>query len=129
MDFKDKEVFFELEEQAIDGDLNYDDFPPAEYKYFSKLSKLGYKNRHDGWNKEKCEEKQKEIKQQYMIEKEHAERFFNMSCRMQENIRKGEEMICQVNKAATQEDKLKYALLAIEFMTSQKGYAKRNEST
>ncbi len=63
--FNDEKVFFELEEQAIDGQLDYDDYPPEEYRYFSKLSKLGYKNRHNGWSKELCEQKQEEYRKEY----------------------------------------------------------------
>ena len=37
IDFTDMTVFEKLEDEAIDGVLNYDDFPPEEYKYFSKL--------------------------------------------------------------------------------------------
>lgn len=118
--------FAKFEDMAIDGRLSYDNFPADEYKYFSKLSKLGYKNRHDGWSKEICEEKQKEYRDEYYSDKEHRERFFRMACIMQENIRKGEIMISQVNKADNQEDKLKYALQALELMICQEGFTKRN---
>lgn len=118
--------FTKFEDMAIDGRLLYDNFPSDEYKYFSKLSKLGYKNRHDGWSKEICEEKQKEYRDEYYSDKEHRERFFRMACTMQENIRKGEIMISEVNKADNQEDKLKYALQALELMTCQEGFTKRN---
>ena len=59
IDFSDDSVFLELEDRAIDGVLDYEDFPPEEYKYFSKLAKLGYLNRHKGWSAEICEEKQR----------------------------------------------------------------------
>ena len=59
-----KQDFAKLEDDAIDGRLNYDNFPPAEYKYFSKLAKLGYNNRHKGWTAETCELKQEEYRKQ-----------------------------------------------------------------
>ena len=126
IDFNNEHIFYQLEEDAIDGSLIYDDFPPCEYKYFSKLSKLGYNNRHKGWSVEICEEKKGELKRQYLSDKEKFDRFFQMSCKMQSNIRKGEALICKVNKANTKEEKLKYALMAIELMMCQDGYAKRN---
>lgn len=46
--FNDSQEFARLEDKAIDGQLDYNDFPPAEYKYFSKLARLGYNNRHKG---------------------------------------------------------------------------------
>lgn len=128
IDFKDKDIFAQLEEDAIDNRLSYDDFPPCEYKYFSKLSKLGYKNRHNGWSKEICEEMQEEYRNQYYSEKEHNQRFFRMACKMQSNIHKGEMMICKIGKSKSDDEKLKYALQAIELMICQDGFAKRNGS-
>lgn len=63
--FDDPELFAQLEDQAIDGQLDYNNFPPEEYRYFSKLSKLGYCNRHKGWSKEICELKQEEYRKEY----------------------------------------------------------------
>lgn len=33
-DFSNPQVFAQLEDKAIDGQLDYSDFPPPEYKYF-----------------------------------------------------------------------------------------------
>ena len=60
IDFTDMTVFEKLEDEAIDGVLNYDNFPPEEYKYFSKLAKLGYNNRHKGLDVDICLKKQEE---------------------------------------------------------------------
>lgn len=46
-----QEEFARYEDMAIDGRLIYDEYPAEEYKYFSQLSRLGYKNRHEGWQK------------------------------------------------------------------------------
>ena len=40
-DFKNPQVFTQLEDKAIDGQLDYSDFPSPEYKYFSRLSRVG----------------------------------------------------------------------------------------
>lgn len=53
-DFKNLQVFEQLEDKAIDGQLDYSNFPSAEYKYFSKLAKLGYNNRNKGWDIKIC---------------------------------------------------------------------------
>lgn len=126
IDFKNEQVFHQLEEDAIAGSLLYDDFPPCEYKYFSKLSKLGFHNRHKGWSAEICLAKQEDYKKQYKSEKENFERFFNMACRMQESIRKGEELISRVYKAKSVEEKLKLSLEALERLTGEDGFAERN---
>lgn len=69
IDFTDLSVFEKLEDEAIDGVLNYDDFPPEEYKYFSKLAKLGYCNRNKGWDIDICLKKQEEYRTDYSEEK------------------------------------------------------------
>lgn len=115
-----------LEDKAIDGQLDYDNFPAQEYRYFSRLAKLGYKNRHDGWSKEICEQKQREFRMEYLGERERENRFFKISCKLQENIRRGETTIWKIFKSETNEDKLKYALQAIELMTNETGLAKQN---
>lgn len=125
-DFKNETVFTDLEEAAIDGGLIYDDYPPCEYKYFSKLSKLGYLNRHKGWSAEICEAKQAEFKKQYVSEREDFDRFFNAACTMQENIRRGGMTVISINKAKNAEDKLRYALNALELILCEEGFAKRN---
>lgn len=124
--FNDPDVFAQLEENAIDGTLIYDSFPPEEYKYFSNLSKLGYNNRHKGWSAEICQEKQAEYKSEYQSELSHRNRFYMLSCKQQENIRQSEMLISRLNKEQSQEKKLKLALKAIALMTGDSGIVKRN---
>lgn len=78
-DFKrmSQEEFTRYEDMAIDGRLIYDEYHAEEYKYFSQLSRLGYKNRHEGWSKEICEDKQAEYKREYLHSKERNGRFFS----------------------------------------------------
>lgn len=64
-DFSNPQVFEQLEDKAIDGQLDYTDYPPAEYKYFSKLAKLGYNNRHKGWDMITCLKLQQELQSEY----------------------------------------------------------------
>lgn len=94
-DFKrmSQEEFARYEDMAIDGRLIYDEYPAEEYKYFSQLSRLGYKNRHEGWSKEICEDKQAEYKREYLHSKERNGRFFRQACIMQENIRRGQTTV------------------------------------
>jgi len=123
--FNDPAEFERLENDAIDGALIYDDFPPEEYKYFSKLAKLGYMNRHKGWSIEICEAKQEEFKKQYYKEKSHNNRFTELSHQVQQNILAGSESIRKIYKAETEEEILKNALQAIEAMTGENGFYDR----
>lgn len=127
-DFKrmSQEEFARYEDMAIDGRLIYDEYPAEEYKYFSQLSKLGYKNRHEGWSKEICEDKQAEYKREYLHSKERNGRFFRQACIMQENIRRGQTTVWKINKTQDREEKLTYALQALELILCDEGLAKHN---
>lgn len=121
-----QEEFARYEDMAIDGRLIYDEYPAEEYKYFSQLSRLGYKNRHEGWSKEICEDKQAEYKREYLHSKERNGRFFRQACIMQENIRRGQTTVWKINKTQDREEKLKYALQALELILCDEGLAKHN---
>ena len=121
-----EEEFARYEDMAIDGRLIYDGYPAEEYKYFSQLSKLGYKNRHDGWSKEICEDKQAEYKREYLHSKEMHSRYFVQACRMQENIRRGQTLASNINKAQDREEKLTYALQALELILCNEMITKHN---
>jgi hypothetical protein len=125
-DFKNTDVFADLEDKAIDGLLDYDNFPPCEYKYFSRLSKLGYMNRVKGWSVEICEAKQKEYRLQYRCEREKQDFFGNIAKKMQANIRAGEMKMIEVNKAKTRDEKLTAALEALGLITGNENFAKLN---
>lgn len=126
--FGDPVFFAQCEEDAIDGTLNYDDYPAAEYKYFSKLSKLGYMNRHKGWSKEICEAKQKDLLTDYTRERDDREFFGNISRQMQENIKRGQELTWQINDEPDPVRKLALALECIGCMTGDEGFARRNSN-
>lgn len=130
-DFKrmSQEEFARYEDMAIDGRLIYDEYPAEEYKYFSQLSRLGYKNRHEGWSKEICEDKQAEYKREYLHSKERNGRFFRQACIMQENIRRGQTTVWKINKTQDREEKLTYALQALELILCDEGLAKHNDVT
>lgn len=103
-------VFCISEDQAIDGGLDYDSFAPEEYRYFSKLSKLGYMNRHKGWSKEICELKQEEYRREY-IEAVHAreERTQHMK-RLQNDLIRSQELSRQLELSRDPDEALTVAL-------------------
>lgn len=125
--FKDSQYFEACEDMAIDGTLNYDSYPPEEYKYFSKLAKLGYMNRHKGWSKEICEEKQKELRREYYSDCDKRDFFGQIAGNMQENIRRGQTLTWEINKEPDPMKKLDLALMCIGLMTGDEDFAKRNK--
>ena len=109
-DFKSADVFADLEDKAIDGLLDYDNFPPCEYKYFSRLSKLGYLNRVKGWSVEICEAKQREYRLEYQRDREKRDFFGKIAKQLQDNIKASQMKRIELRKAQTVESKLAAAL-------------------
>lgn len=124
--FRDKTEFEQLEEKAIDGQLDYSEFPPEEYKYFSKLSKLGYKNRHMGWDVKTCTALQEQYRDDYRQEKDKADEFLNLSKQIHDNILKSTMLKIEMYKHAdTEERMLDLALQVIELVTNENEFVKR----
>lgn len=125
--FNDPAVFERLEDKAIDGVLDYSDFPPAEYKYFSKLSKVGYNNRVKGWAVELCEQKQKELRADYAREKEEAQRVFDLLKQDNDRRIKYNAEITMIYKADDIYGILDSALAALEAVMDEPGLKARIE--
>lgn len=125
INFNDEAQFAKLEDMAIDGQLNYEDFPPGEYKYFSKLAKLGYMNRHKGWSIEICLEKQQELKADYLQNKNESEKYLQLIKQRNNNIFKSSELVRKIYKSNSKEEILNYALQAIEKLTDETGFSNR----
>lgn len=123
--FSDPTLFGQLEDQAIDGLLEYDDFPPEEYRYFSKLSKLGYYNRHKGWTREVCELKQKELLQEYReAVTVRSERAAHMK-RLNDQLICAGKLSLRLNKTTDREQALRISLQLNEQLMNEPGLARR----
>lgn len=123
--FSNEDVFFSLEERAIDGQLDYSEFPPEEYKYFSKLARLGHLNRHKGWSAEICEQKQKEFREQYRREKERADKYINGMKRFNDLRIRHAEAVSAIYKADDIYGILDSALAALEAVMDEPGFKER----
>lgn len=127
INFKDETQFAKLEDMAIDGQLNYKDFPPREYKYFSKLSKLGYNNRHKGWSVELCLEKQQELKDEYINQQAESEHYLQLVRKLNDNVLASSELVRNIYKSDSKEEILSLALQVIEKLTDETGFVNRIE--
>lgn len=125
INFDDTTQFSLLEDKAIDGILDYDNFPPPEYKYFSRLAKLGYLNRHKNWSVKICEEKQAEYKKQYQLDKREYNRELTVYKNYQDNILKSGELIRKIYFAKSQAEILELSLRVIELLTNENGFVDR----
>ncbi len=123
--FNDSQEFARLEDKAIDGQLDYNDFPPAEYKYFSKLARLGYNNRHKGWDIKICLEWQEKFKSDYKAERDDYDRYYLLSKRIQDNIMRSADLVRQMYKSDSREEIINLALKTIECLTNENGFEDR----
>lgn len=125
INFDDTTQLALLEDKAIDGVLDYDSFPPEEYKYFSRLAKLGYLNRHKNWSVEVCEERQAEYKKQYQLEKNNSAKGSQVYKKYQENIIKVSELTRRIYKSESNAEITDLLLQVIELLTNENGFADR----
>ena len=79
--------FEEMEDKAIDGKLDYNNFPAYEYQYFSRLAKLGYQNRKGILSGEECVKLQNKYRSEYQKNKT-VNTFFAASVKQQTELQK-----------------------------------------
>ena len=123
--FSDPGEFAKLEELAIDGQLDYSGFPCEEYRYFSQITKLGYFNRHKGWTKEICEQKQAEYRKQYENACEERDSWFHHAKLVQGRLLRTTTLAHDLNFAQEKDEALTLALQLVENLLEEPGLAKR----
>lgn len=117
-------AFVQLEEQAIDGQLSYDEYPPEEYRYFSKLSRLGYLNRRSGWSKEICEAKQEEYRKEYREACSFRDERLNYARKLQARLIRSQELDRRLHTATHRRNALDIALALLEILLEEPGLAR-----
>lgn len=122
--FGNSAAFVQLEEQAIDGQLSYDEYPPEEYRYFSKLSRLGYLNRHSGWSKEICEAKQEEYRKEYREACKLRDERLDHARQLQARLIRSQELDRRLHTATHRRDALDIALELLEILLEEPGLAR-----
>lgn len=125
VNFNDAQTFADLEKLAFDGQLDYDGFPPCEYKYFSQLTRLGWLNRHKGWTKETCELKQEEYRRAYQAHVEERDEWLTHARTVQSRLIRTTELSRKLNFAKTKAEALPIALALIENLTEEPGLRER----
>lgn len=123
--FSDKKTFAFLENEAIDGRLDYESFPPAEYKYFSQLAKLGWLNRHKWWSAELCEMKQQEHRKEYETACGERDTWLNHARVIQRRLIRTTELSRQLNFSRSRAEALDIALELIENLVEEPRLAER----
>lgn len=124
-DFNNPQVFEQLEDKAIDGQLDYSAFPPPEYKYFSRLAKVGYNNRHKGWDINICLEWQDKLRTEYKRDRDNADEYRMLSQRIMDNVKKSADFVRKMYQSQNNEQTVINALQALEGLTNENGLTKR----
>ena len=126
INFQDEEIFKKLESECYTDTLDFDSFPSAEYKYFSRLRKIFSDYKFNGLDKGTAAKRKAGIYADYRQDAERDGLIGRVYAEYQENIRKAGTLRSDIDKAKTVEDKLRYCLECIEAMTGETGFAKRN---
>ena len=126
INFRDEAIFKKLESECYTDTLDFDSFPAAEFKYFSRLRKIYSDYKFGGLDKGTAAKRKAEIYADYRLDAERDGLIGRVYAEYQENIRKAGTLRSEIDKAATMEDKLRYCLECIEAMTGETGFARRN---
>ena len=124
-DFDNPEDFAKLEQQAYDGTININDFPPAAYRYFDKLRALYYEFKFEGLPRERA----MKIKDKLLSDYKEANRAYKDWCSVfksyQDSIRQASTLLSDIEK---EQDVKAAAFIAFEVigrMTGDENFAKR----
>ena len=126
INFRDEEIFKKLESECYTDTLDFDSFPAAEYKYFSRLRKIFSDYKFNGLDKDTAAKRKAGIYADYKQDAERDGLIGKVYAEYQDNIRKAGTLRSDIDKAKTVEDKLRYALECIEAMTGETGFSRRN---
>ena len=115
-----------MERKAWSGVLEYEDFPAPEYKFFDTVRKLGERCRFDKIPAELLKGDISAARRIYRSERRELQYGLDINGRYQDAIKRSDQLRIDVEKAATVEDKLRFALQCVELLTDETGFAGRN---
>lgn len=124
--FNDKDDFRRLEHLTYDGNLDYSDFPPPEYKYFSELRKIYHAFKFEGLSQEIAERQKKSLLidyRRYLENFTHAVRTYG---NYQDNIRQSEMLMTKIQKSHDIHEIAETAVRAVGLMTHDETFSKTN---
>ncbi|MCM1315740.1 MAG: hypothetical protein NC244_10290 [Alistipes senegalensis] len=125
-DFNNPEDFRCAERRAYDGTLNYSDFPPSEYKYFSELRKIYHAFKFEGLSQEDAERQKKSLLIDYHKYLENFDYCRSVWKKYQDNIRVSEMLKTDIQKSHDTYDIAVTAVRAVGLMTHDKTFIKTN---
>lgn len=115
-----------MERKAWSGGLEYEDFPAPEYKFFDTVRRFGEQHRFDKIPAELLKGDIAEARRVYRNERRELQYGLDINGKYQDAIIRSDQLRIDVEKAATVEDKLRFALQCVELLTNETGFAARN---
>lgn len=125
-DFNNPEDFRRLERLTYDGTLDYSDFPPPEYKYFSELRKIYHAFKFEGLSQEVAERQKKSLLIDYRRYLENFTQAVRTYGNYQDNIRQSEMLMTKIQKSHDIHEIAETAVRAVGLMTHDETFSKTN---
>lgn len=125
-DFNNPEDFRRLERLTYDGTLDYSDFPPPEYKYFSELRKIYHAFKFEGLSQEIAERQKKSLLIDYRRYLENFTQAVRTYGNYQDNIRQSEMLMTRIQKSHDIHEIAETAVRAVGLMTHDEVFIRTN---
>lgn len=125
-DFNNLEDFRRLERLTYDGTLDYSDFPPPEYRYFSELRKVYHAFKFEGLSQEDAQRQKKSLFIDYHKYLENFSNAVHTYKSYQDNIRVSEMLKTEIQKSYDIYDIAVTAVQAVGLMTHDESFIKTN---
>ena len=125
-DFNNPEDFRRTERLTYDGTLDYSDFPPPEYKYFSKLRKVYHAFKFEGLSQEEAELQKKALRIDYRKYLKNFKNCVGVWKKYQGNIKVSEMLMTEIQKSHDIQEIAEKAVRAVGLMTHDESFIKTN---
>ena len=128
VNFKDPEEFRKLECQAYDGQLDFNEFPAAEYRYFDRIQDIGYRSRHEGLTREQARSERGKALKDYRDDIDALTGNLNAARQYTESRVRMGALVDEIYKEHSPLGKLRLALEFVELTIGEDGLASKNLS-
>ena len=125
-DFNNPEDFRRAECLTYDGTLDYSDFSPPEYKYFSELRKVYQAFKFERLSQEEAERQKKSLLIDYHKYLENFDYCRNVWKKYQDNIKISEMLMTKIQKSHDIYEIAETAVRAVGLMTHDETFIKIN---
>lgn len=120
------EEFREFEKSAYNGQLDFNAFPAAEYRYFDRLQNIGYRVRHEGLPMDFAKRECDDARTDYQNDVTERNSRLEVYKKYQQAIIRRSTLVCMIEKAKDPIEKLKYALEFVELTLGEDGFKAEN---